>query len=189
MSSCLRIGSKVARQIGTWHPNANLYQKEDMIPGTILDSVGKATWHVLWDDGHVDDNLTHPSSVLKYLGCFHEEESPDNTNNTNPPSLPTADTLDSSSDEDIDVNEDINRNEDIIQTAVLDEMTQRIEDYDKEIATAKESMSKLVGEKFKPKTGDLKPVWTVVSNVDSTRLQVIDRQTCFSSLTKKGKVP
>jgi len=37
-----------------------------MIAGMILEPVGKAAWHVLWDDGHVDKNAAHPSSVLKF---------------------------------------------------------------------------------------------------------------------------
>ena len=160
-----------------------------MIAGTILQPVGKAAWHVLWDDGHVDKNATHPSSVLKFLRSGHEESE----SNDYPLSLldNVAEQHDSSSDKENGINEenginkDSDRSEDYIKTAFCNEFTQRIKEYNKDIAKAKEDVHDLIGTKFKPKTGDLKPLWTVVSNVDSVRTPLVDQRTIFSSLSKK----
>jgi len=43
----------------------------------------------------------------------------------------------------------------------------------------------LLGKKFKPKTGDIKPVWTVVLNIDSVHTNVHNQRTRFSSLKDK----
>jgi len=64
-------------------------------------------------------------------------------------------------------------------------LTQRIKEYNKDIAKAKENVCKLIGTKFRPRTGDLKPLWMVVSNIDSVRTPVVDQQTRFSLLLKK----
>jgi len=96
-----------------------------------------------------------------------------------------AEQHDSSSDEENGINEDRDRTKDYIETAFCDELTQRIEEYVKDIAKAKENVHDLIGIKFKPKTGDLKPLWTVVSNLDSVRTPLVDQRTRFSSLSKK----
>jgi len=152
----------VAHCIGPWHPNAHLYKKKEMIAGTILEPVGKAAWHVLWGDGHVDKNATHPSSVLKFLTSGHEESE----SNNYPLSLldNVAGQHDSSSNkekginEENSINEDSDRSKDLIETVFCDEFTQRIEEYNKDIAKAEEDVHDLISTKFKPKTGDLKPL-------------------------------
>ena len=131
----------------------------------------------------MEQNATHPSSVLKFLRSGHEESE----SNDYPLSLldKVAEQRDLSSDEENGINEDSDRSKDLIETAFCNEFTQRIEEYNKDIAKAKEDVHDLIGTKFKPKTGDLKPLWTVVSNVDSVRTPLVDRRTIFSSLSKK----
>ena len=182
MSNCLRVGSRVTRRIGAWHPNATLYDKEDTISGTILEAVGHAAWHVLWDDGHLDDQTVHPSSVLKLLQVSNINASninkiPSRIRNQRPSGLTQSDL--SSEDEFMNENEFLDDCED------TRELIKRIESYDREVMEAREKISELIGTTFKPKTGDIKPLWTVVSNVDSVCTNVVDQQTSFMSL--KGK--
>ena len=91
--------------------------------------MGKAACHVLWDNGHVDKNVTHPSSVLKFLRSGHKESE----SNDYPLSLldKVAEHRDSSSDEENGINEengiskDSDRSEDLIETAFCNEFAQR----------------------------------------------------------------
>ena len=128
-------------------------------------------------------NATHPSSVLKFLRSGHEESD----SNNNPLSLlaNVAEQHDLFSVKENSINEDSDRSKDLIETAFCNEFTQRIKEYDKDIAKAKEDVYDLIGTKFKPKSGDLKPLWMVVSNIDSVRTPLVDQRTIFSSSLKK----
>ena len=104
----------------------------------------------------MEQNATHPSSVLKFLRSGHEESE----SNDYPLSLldNVAEQHDSSSDEENGINEDSDRSEDLINAVFCDEFTQRIKEYDKDIAKAKENVHDLISTKSKPKTDDLKPL-------------------------------
>jgi len=105
--------------------------------GTIMEAVGHAAWHVLWDDSHLDEQTAHPSSVLKFLGnskvtaCISNKR-PSTNSNEGPLDLAQPD---SSSEDEPDNQNDFSDNRENVS-----ELIERIETYDREVMEVKKSV-------------------------------------------------
>jgi len=162
----------VACSVGPWHPNAHLYDKKETISGTILEPVGKSEWHVLCDNGHKDKNVAHPSCVLKKLPSNNEFDEENNDE-------------DEFFDAETELDEDTELGSELIERVLCDDLSKKIEEYDNEILKTKEEIKYLVGKTFQPTTGDIRPLWLLVPNINSTRTTVVERKSSFLSLSKK----
>ena len=131
----------MARAVGPWHPNAHLYDEKETISGVILEPGGKSEWHVLWDDGHKDENVAHPSCVLKKLPANNKFDEENNDK-------------DEFFDTETELDEDTELGSDLIEHVLCDDLSKKIEEYDNEILKTKEEMKNLVGKTFQQTIGD-----------------------------------